>query len=337
MTQHDVYISYAHSDNLTQRGETEGWVTNFCDSLSIMLTAYMGRNVNVWYDRERMRGNDFFTPVIKDNLRSSLTMISIISPSYINSEWCQKELEFFSDEVGTGIGRRSRLFFAVKLPPPQMSARFAALLRYDFFEFKRSNVPSPFSPGSDKFKERIDDLAYNIRETLAEIKEASSVEINAESRPGKTIYPAETTQDITREREKLRGNSEKQLAFICYAREDQNFVLELAEELKARGANIWLDKLSIRIGQNWNREIDKALESCGYFIIVLSPNSIKSEHVEEELMTALDDGKSIIPILYQDCRIPRRLKLIQYVDLASGINQNNKNIEQILEILDGKA
>jgi EAL domain-containing protein (putative c-di-GMP-specific phosphodiesterase class I) len=32
--------------------------------------------------------------------------------------------------------------------------------------------------------------------------------------------------------------------FICYAREDQDFVLKLAANLKERGVRVWLDQFS---------------------------------------------------------------------------------------------
>ena len=105
--------------------------------------------------------------------------------------------------------------------------------------------------------------------------------------------------------------------FICYAREDQDFVIKLASTLKERKINVWLDQWHISAGVDWDMEVENALYECSEFLIILSPSSVKSFEVRGELRTAIDEKKHIIPILYQSCRIPRQLKLYQYVDLLS--------------------
>jgi hypothetical protein len=42
---------------------------------------------------------------------------------------------------------------------------------------------------------------------------------------------------------------------------------------------------------------------------VLSPAAVASEQVEAEWVTGLEEQKPIVPILYQACRIPSRLRL----------------------------
>lgn len=121
--------------------------------------------------------------------------------------------------------------------------------------------------------------------------------------------------------------------FVCYAREDETFVLKLATDLKASGANIWLDQWNIPSGADWDYEIDKALYDCHRFLIILSPTAVESKEVRSELRTALDEGKHIVPVLYQACRIPRRLKLIQHVDFASGKSDGETNLKQLLRDL----
>jgi len=105
--------------------------------------------------------------------------------------------------------------------------------------------------------------------------------------------------------------------FMCYAREDQDFVTKLALKLRERKINVWLDQWHISAGADWDMEVDKALYECSKFLIVLSPSSVSSNEVRGEWRTAIDENKPIIPILYQSCRIPRQLKLYQYVDFTS--------------------
>jgi formylglycine-generating enzyme required for sulfatase activity len=123
--------------------------------------------------------------------------------------------------------------------------------------------------------------------------------------------------------------------FICYARKDQDFVLKLAANLKERGVRVWLDQWDIPIppGDDWDLTIDNALYDCAQFLIVLSPAAVASDEVRRELRTALDENKPIVPVLYQTCRIPRRLKLIQHVDFTACGPDDGAALGQVLRAL----
>jgi formylglycine-generating enzyme required for sulfatase activity len=121
--------------------------------------------------------------------------------------------------------------------------------------------------------------------------------------------------------------------FICYAHQDQDFVLKLAANLKERGARVWLDQWDISPSADWDLTIDNALYDCAQFLIVLSPAAVASGEVRGELRTALDENKPIVPVLYQTCRIPRRLKLIQHVDFTACGPDDGDALEQVLRAL----
>src|SRR5690349_6527270 len=101
--------------------------------------------------------------------------------------------------------------------------------------------------------------------------------------------------------------------FICYAREDEQFVFALAEYLKERGISIWLDQWNVLPGVNWNEHIDDALYDCDRVLIVLSPAAVKSQRVQGEWVTSLEEQKPIVPVLFQPCRIPSQLRLFQRI------------------------
>ncbi len=106
-------------------------------------------------------------------------------------------------------------------------------------------------------------------------------------------------------------------AFFSYSRDDLEFALRLAKDLKKAGANVWMDKLDIRPGQPWQRKIDEALSSCSRVLVILSPSSVDSDNVMGEVTVALDEKREVIPVLYRDCRVPPRLRLLQHVDFRS--------------------
>jgi len=108
--------------------------------------------------------------------------------------------------------------------------------------------------------------------------------------------------------------TEPQTAFISYSREDSEFALRLAGDLKAAGATVWLDQLDIAPGQRWARAVEDALNDCPRMLVILSPSSANSTNVDDEVSFALEEHKTVIPVLYRDCKIPFRLRPFQFID-----------------------
>jgi len=110
---------------------------------------------------------------------------------------------------------------------------------------------------------------------------------------------------------------EKLKYFFSYSRKDSEFVLQLAKELRAVGANVWLDQLDILGGELWDDTVEKTLKSCKGVIAVLSPESVVSSNVMDEVSYALDNGKLVVPVLIGSCDIPLRLRRLQYIDFTA--------------------
>ncbi len=106
-------------------------------------------------------------------------------------------------------------------------------------------------------------------------------------------------------------------AFFSYSREDSEFALRLAEDLRTAGAAVWIDQLDIDPGQRWDRAVERALKSCPRTLVILSPASVESDNVRDEISFALRNQKTIIPVLYLDCDIPLRLERHQHIDFRT--------------------
>jgi hypothetical protein len=113
-------------------------------------------------------------------------------------------------------------------------------------------------------------------------------------------------------------------AFISYSREDSAFVLRMARDLKAAGARVWMDQLDIVPGQRWARALQDAITNSPRFLVILSPHSVASTNVEDEVAFALEEHKTIIPVLYCDCKVPFQLRPFQYADFRSDYEQGLK-------------
>ncbi len=130
-------------------------------------------------------------------------------------------------------------------------------------------------------------------------------------------------------------NSAKQRwTFISYSRQDKDFALELARELKSAGYLVWLDQLDIPAGARWDDEVERALQESEIFLIILTPASVSSENVKDEVGYAIDNGKRVLPVLLKECTVPLRLRRFQYVDFTkTEFNEGIKRAEQLLNTL----
>jgi len=120
-------------------------------------------------------------------------------------------------------------------------------------------------------------------------------------------------------------------AFFSYSHEDLDFALRLAEDLKAGGANVWMDQL-IEPGTRWNRVVEDALENCPRMLVILSPASVKSNNVLDEVARAIRTEKTVIPVLYLDCKIPLQLERHQRIDFRTDYDHGLRDLLKTLVV-----
>jgi hypothetical protein len=108
--------------------------------------------------------------------------------------------------------------------------------------------------------------------------------------------------------------------FTSYSSQDRNFVQRLVRDLKDRDIPIWFDESELEPGDSIIQKIEAGIDRMEYLIVVLSPASVNSQWVQEEIRMALHEGIAgrkfnVIPILKEDCKIPGFLRDRKYVDM----------------------
>lgn len=113
---YDIFISYAHVDNTPLAGQKAGWIEQFHEELNILLSRRIGRTgaVKIWWDDNRLNGNTLFDHSIKDGIQRSAIFLCLMSYGYMQSDYCQKELNLFytkaqNEPVGISVGAQSRI------------------------------------------------------------------------------------------------------------------------------------------------------------------------------------------------------------------------------------
>jgi hypothetical protein len=118
-------------------------------------------------------------------------------------------------------------------------------------------------------------------------------------------------------------SNRKLRVFLCHASQDKPVVRELYQQLLAEDwIDPWLDEERLLPGQDWNLEIEKAVESSDAVIVLVSTTSVSKEgYVQRELRQVLRIAEEklegaifILPVRLDDCGIPRQLRDIQFLD-----------------------
>ena len=181
----DVYISYAHLDNIELIEGWTGWVANLSRALETRLAQRLGRQPVVRWD-PKLQGNDCFADALTDQLRSVAVFVSVVSPRYVRSEWTLRELAEFCEAVkrrSDDVSDDARIFKVLKAPVPleKQPLELQSLAGYELFAVDQDSekireFDLASGPGEEGVvRVRLDDLAHDIARRLEHLNSSARV------------------------------------------------------------------------------------------------------------------------------------------------------------------
>jgi hypothetical protein len=173
----DIYINYAHIDDESIGEGTNGWITEFHKGLEVRLSQILGKQSLIWRDA-KLEGNDFFASEIESQFPKIKIMVCIITPRYVQSEWCNKELELFYNAAeqtgGVVVENKSRIFKVMKTPVPleDQPEKLRPLLGYDFFSLDKETgriKELGLFEKEEGYWTKLNDVAYDIADLIEKL------------------------------------------------------------------------------------------------------------------------------------------------------------------------
>ena len=169
---YDLFISYARVDDEPVFGAK--WVSTLLQDLRYLLAQKMGRHdaFSIWWDETDLRGNHAVTPEIRTAVQQSATMLLVLSPGYLASQWCRQEKDLFFEVLG---GKpQGRVFVVEKQVLDEDQARpaeLADLKGYHFWYRDEHNQARTLSvrepePHATTYIRLVEDLATDISRQL---------------------------------------------------------------------------------------------------------------------------------------------------------------------------
>jgi hypothetical protein len=211
----DLFISYAHIDNLPLKEGDPGWVANFHKALEVRLAQLLGEKPRIWRDK-KLQGNDFFGDEIVQQFPKTALMISILSPRYIKSEWCAREVKEFyktaSGNIGVSIGNKCRIFKIIKTAVPfdAHPKEIADTLGYEFYvtDSLSGRVKELDQKASGELEQlywgKLDDIATDICSLLEKMKQEGSPAVIKHPEEQLTVFLADTCSDLSEQYDMIK-------------------------------------------------------------------------------------------------------------------------------------
>jgi hypothetical protein len=200
-----VFISYAHLDNQPLTADQLGWVSLFHSTLQTLLSQRLGAPADIWRD-DKLRGNDVFSDEIIDQLSRTALFVSVLTPRYLKSEWCTREITRFCQQAENEhrlvVGNKARVIKVLKLPIDGSGALPEAvgqLLGYEFFEFDEDRTPRELDPAygdqpRQAFLRKANKLAWDLAAQLEQLQQQPAAnDAAAVAKPA--VFLAECSRD----------------------------------------------------------------------------------------------------------------------------------------------
>lgn len=105
--------------------------------------------------------------------------------------------------------------------------------------------------------------------------------------------------------------------FVSYSHRDTEYAHRFADHLQGMGFEVWIDE-RLDYGSTWPQELQKQLDSCDAFIVVMTTRSFESEWVQNELNRAKRLRKPIYPLLLEGSGPWLSVESTQFVDVRDG-------------------
>lgn len=102
MSERAVFLSYATIDDEVPnvQGTGDGWVTVFEELFLYELRAAGKKDIIVWRDETALKKWRDLGESIEDALKGCCAFVGIMSPVYVQQQWCKREIELFDNMFG---------------------------------------------------------------------------------------------------------------------------------------------------------------------------------------------------------------------------------------------
>lgn len=197
----DVLIVFADTDNETLKKKTTGWVSDFKRFLELMLMQVLGEKPNILLKSE-------YDTVTSPDMTNVGVLATVLSKDFIQSGRCLDNVETFYKAIQHSERKANRVFKVFKTPlsNQEQPPRLRELIGYEMYQIdtetgETKEYTDYFSLEAERqYWMKMVDLAYDIFDSLMQIRALNKSPEIRNIYKRKNIYLAETGHDLSVQR-----------------------------------------------------------------------------------------------------------------------------------------
>jgi hypothetical protein len=232
---HDIFVSYAHDDNLPVARTEVGFVSQLVSDLRTEITRKVHKQLDIWWDHYSLIGGTRVTPEIMQAASGCASIVVIASPAYLRSEWCERERNAFFQVLGRRESAAPSVFVVSieRLDQRTLPRDLQDFRAYDFFrvlEDGRSTraLNAELTSDREEYMNRLAMLAQHVTDHLQARIAAPAAAAAAAVTPAASDAPCvlllDVTDDVATRRNELRSYLEQSGVTVLpdtrYSRDD---------------------------------------------------------------------------------------------------------------------
>jgi WD40 repeat protein len=348
MNLYDAFISYGRPDS-----------KSFAAKLHASLTS---DGLNIWFDQEDIPLAVDFQEQINDGIAKAHNFLFIISPHSVNSPYCLKEIELAVkfhkriipllhveqisyetwqqrnlDKTETDWQEYQRL--GLHSSYPNMHPKISRI-NWVYFREEIDNCENSLAGLISAINQHQDYVNQHTRillqalEWLQNQQQTNYLLVGEERQKAENwlkqrfteeqppCIPTDLHCEFICESTKNAHNLLCQV-FLAYSEPDNAIKEKIRKTLIRSSITVWTNKTDIKTGRAFQKAINQGIEGADNFVYLISEDSLKSPHCQQELNLALAINKRIIPLLIEKIDlqlIPRQLQKLQFIDFTESEN-----------------
>lgn len=328
----DLHIEYiCESRKNAENLQTDCFISHVAADVSLRnrVRHSLGRHlVTTWLHQTDIRKGETYEQAVWSGIEGADNVLFFITKEAIESEKCQKELEY-----AMSIGKRIIPLLVEDISEDNFPPQIKGL---QFVDFTENKDEADYEADIADIVQVINtDVTYHYQHKVF-LTQALKWERQHENPSillhGYNLQNAQAWLSIGRKRDKnaplevqerfihesaAQSGQIRLEVFISYSRNDGDFARKLNEQLKVNGKTTWFDQDSIAEGADFQKEIFLGIENCSNFLFLISPKSVTSPFCAGEVAHAALHNKRFITVLVKDTPvelIPKELADIQWIN-----------------------
>ena len=129
------------------------------------------------------------------------------------------------------------------------------------------------------------------------------------------VWSIDMTAEIDLILDKVRKICADIEVFVSYVHCDRDIIRPLINAMLDKDYSVWTPEDNLKAGDQWDKQISEAIIRCaykGFYIVVITQESIKSSFIKEEIAFASSQGAWVIPVVIGTPELPN--DIMRYIE-----------------------